>query len=149
MTVRVAVTPDAARRRALALVVAAMASYHGGSRLDPGSQHYLMFGNFLSDLGTSVTYSGSSNTVSRALFVVATSVIGVGLAWSAPMWRMLASDGRSVVAARIATATAVLAGIGFVAVGLIPWNRDLALHVLVVQLVFVFLVIFAGSLVVL
>ena len=159
MTVPVAVTADAARRRALvllaatvafvALVVAAMASYHGGSRLDPGSRHYLMFGNFLSDLGTSVTYSGSSNTVSRALFVLATSVIGVGLAWSAPMWRTLASGRRSVVAARIASATTVLAGVGFVAVGLIPWNRDLALHVLVVQLVFVFLVIFAASLVVL
>lgn len=147
------------RRRAVALLTAtaafvaligvAMALYHGGSRLDPGSRHYLLFGNFLSDLGTSVTYSGSSNAVPSVLFLLATSIIGVGLAWSAPMWRTLAMDRRGRVAARIATVATALAGIGFVAVGLIPWNRDLAFHVLVVQLVFAFLVVFAASLVVL
>jgi hypothetical protein len=162
MTMAVDVTTTAARRRAVALLVAtaafagliavAMATYHGGSRLEPGSRHYQLLGNFLSDLGTSVTYSGSSNAVPSLLFLVATSIIGAGLVWSAPMWSALAADrpGRpGAVAARVATVTTALAGIGFVAVGLIPWNRDLAFHVLVVQLVFAFLVVFAASLVVL
>jgi uncharacterized protein len=155
--VTITVTAADARRRALALLAAtvafvalvgaAMASYHGGSRLDPGAPHYLAFGNFLSDLGTSVTYSGASNTVSRSLFIVAMSIVGAALAWSAPIWGTLGVDRRGDVAARVASAATVLAGIGFVAVGLIPWNRDLNLHVLVVQLTFASLVVFAASLV--
>lgn len=131
------------------LTALAIATYHGGSRLAPAAPDYEVLGNFLSDLGTTVTYNGITNTVPRTLFVVATSVLGLGLLWSAPIWSSAASDRRGTRAALVASLSIAIAGVGFVAVGLVPWNRDLALHVHLVQAVFLALLAFAASLVVL
>jgi hypothetical protein len=150
-------TPAALRRRAMVLVlaaalfvaltIAAMVAYKGGASFDAGARHYLFFGNFFSDLGVTVTYSGRANTVSHALFVIALVSVGVAFAWSAPAWRSWAVRDEAPVAATIAGAVAVLGGLGFVAIAVTPRNREYDAHVVLVQTAFVFLLVFVASLV--
>ncbi|MBA3540826.1 MAG: hypothetical protein H0T79_14535, partial [Deltaproteobacteria bacterium] len=42
----------------------AMVAYPGGAYYDPGTRHYDFFHNFLSDLGTTRTFSGATNYLS-------------------------------------------------------------------------------------
>jgi hypothetical protein len=153
-----AVTVTATDRRARVLVggaatfvvltSAAMATYHGGSPLDPSARHYRFFGNFFSDLGSTVTYSGRGNGTARALFVASLACVGVALAWSAPAWRTFAARGRAMPAAWASSVVAALSGVAFFAVGITPWNRDLDLHMLFVQTGFGLLAVFAACLVI-
>jgi hypothetical protein len=150
------VTAVAVRRRATVLVaaaalfvvltIAAMFAYRGGSSFDTGARHYLFFGNFFSDLGVTVTYSGRANTVSRALFVGALVPVGIAFAWSAPAWRAWALRDDAPIAAAIVSAVAVLVGFGFVAIAVTPRNRDYDAHVVLVQSAFALLLVFVASL---
>jgi len=130
------------------LTSAAMATYHGGSPFDPRARHYRFFGNYFSDLGSTVTYSGRGNGTARALFVASLACVGIALAWSAPAWRTLAARGRAVPAAWASSVVAALSGVAFFAVSITPWNRDLDLHMLFVQTGFGLLVVFAACLVI-
>jgi hypothetical protein len=149
-------TEVAVRRRATVLVlaaalfvvltIAAMFAYRGGSSFDTGAHHYLFFGNFFSDLGVTVTYSGRANTASHALFVGALVPVGIAFAWSAPAWRAWAIRDDAPIAAAIVGAVAVLGGLGFVAIALTPRNREYGAHVVLVQSAFALLLVFVASL---
>lgn len=52
------------------LTIAAMWLYLGGAKYVLGADHYLLFQNFLSDLGATRTHSGRNNLPSEVLFVV-------------------------------------------------------------------------------
>jgi hypothetical protein len=152
-------TAPALRRRAMGLVVAgagfvaltlgAMVVYRGGSRFEPRAAHYQFFGNFFSDLGTSVTYSGRANTVARALFVTSLASVGAAFAWSGRIWAGWAGRGVALGAAKVARAVTVLVGIGVVGIGITPWNREQGVHLALVQGSFALLLVFVVSVIVL
>ncbi len=64
----------------LILTVLAMFLYPGGTASDSTTAGYQFFSNFFSDLGRTVSHSGVANTASAALFVVALTIAGLGLA---------------------------------------------------------------------
>ena len=128
------------------LVILAMAVYHGGSHLDPRAGPYTLGANYLSDLGRAVTYTGRSNALPRTLFAVATILVGGALAWSAPAWRAWDRSGRAVRAADATVLCAVLSGVSFAAVGVVPQDRMLGLHTFVADAAFAWLIAFVGAL---
>jgi hypothetical membrane protein len=153
---RLAVIAAAVRTRARVLGVAialfgilvglAMTTYRGGSRFDPLTTRYELWANYLSDLGRATTYAGQSNALPRALFASGTIVVGGALAWSAPAWRAWNGARRAGSAADVTLASAVLAGIGFAAIGLVPQDRLLGLHNFVVDGAFGMLLVFLAAL---
>jgi hypothetical protein len=152
-------TAPALRRRALvvelagaafiALTLAAMVTYRGGSRFDVGARHYQFLGNFFSDLGDTVTYSGRTNMVPRALFAIALIAVGSAFAWSGPVWYAWVGRTEARVAAILARVVVVPIGIAFAAIGVTPWNRDPGLHLALVRTSFALLLVFVASVLVL
>ena len=70
------------------LVTIAMAFYPGGNYADAHAPHYRLSMNFLSDLGATRAWSGTTNYVACALFFTALTTIGATLiVWS---WRRFA-----------------------------------------------------------
>ena len=128
------------------LVGAAMLTYHGGSHFDQLATRYAPTGNFLSDLGMTTTFAGRANAVPRGLFAAASLLIGGALAWSAPAWRAWDRAGRATGAADVAVYAAVLAGMGFAAVGAVPQDRFLGPHMAVVDTAFLLLLLFVATL---
>ena len=55
----------------------AMLFYPGGIKINPSTQGYDLFMNFFSDLGRTVSHSGSVNTISFVLFVIALLISGI------------------------------------------------------------------------
>ena len=128
------------------LVVLAVLAYHGGSHLDPFAGSYAFRTNYLSDLGRVLTYDGRTNALPRALFASATVLVGGALAWSAPAWRAWNGSGRAATATDVTVMSAVLAGAGFAAVGLVPEDRQLGPHTFVVDVAFGMLLVFVAAL---
>lgn len=125
------------------LTVAAMAAYPGGALYDHGSNGYLFFQNFFSDLGATKTYSGRSNTTSHVLFIIA--LVGVGLATIAfsTTWRVIADRrGAGRGFGGVAQAAAIVSGLGFIGIAITPWDRVLDAHNAFVKLAFGVLLIF-------
>lgn len=117
-----------------ALVVAALLTgiamivYPGGTLLRPATRGYSFFHNSLSDLGSTVAWSGQANPGSpfhlaaSVILVVAGCACVVALIWvysSSPMTRWLA---------RAAGAVVLLAGAGLVGAALAPPDRYASLH---------------------
>ena len=104
------------------LTVAAMFLYRGGSRFDVDARHYQFFGNFFSDLGATVTYSGRADTAPRALFVTALVAGGPSRSvWSGPIWAV--RRGARASARRRPRSRCVLDRlhpIGFIGIGVTP-----------------------------
>jgi hypothetical protein len=123
------------------LTIVAMLVYPGGAKYDLGSDHYLFFQNFFSDLGATHTYSGKSNIASHVLFAIALGFVGLPLAWFSPAWKAVArrSGERTGL---VAQAVAVVAGLGFVGIAATPWNHVLDAHNLFVKLAFGFLLVY-------
>ena len=106
----------------------AMLIYPGGTLRNPSTRGYLFFQNFLSDLGTTVTWGGHRNAYGSSLFVL--SVVFIVLA-VVPCFRSfikLYSSPASRKWTRAATVTAVCAAIGFIGVALTPTDRFFGIH---------------------
>ena len=111
------------------LTLCAMAAYPGGSLFDAKTKHYGFFLNFFSDLGTTRAYSGRSNAVSCAMFVVALVSIGVAIIAFAGAWRAFAfAKGRAPWLGLFSQLFGTLSGIGFIGIAVTPWNLVLAIH---------------------
>jgi hypothetical membrane protein len=115
------------------LTIAAMGLYPGGAKYVLGADHYLFFQNFFSDLGATRTHSGRNNLPSEVLFVVALSVVGLGM--------IASSSGRNVIAGKrghgagwgvAARVFSILSGACFIGVGVTPWNLKLAAQKIIV-----------------
>jgi hypothetical protein len=125
------------------LTVAAMLAYPGGAKYDRGSSGYLFFQNFFSDLGATKTYSGRGNTTAHVLFIIASVSVGLAMIGFATTWRTIAArrgEGRGF--GGVAQVAGVVSGIGFVGVGLTPWDRVLDAHNTFVQVAFGILLVF-------
>ncbi len=130
------------------LTIVAMLVYDGGSLFDSGARHYQFFGNFFSDLGATVTYSGRTNIASRALFVVALTSVGVAFAWSAPAWRCWAVRDAAHIATTLTRVAAISSGLGFIGIAVTPPNSARNAHIALVQITFTLLLVFVANLVV-
>jgi hypothetical membrane protein len=128
------------------LTIAAMWMYPGGAKYVLGSDHYLFFQNFFSDLGATRTHSGRNNLPSEVLFVVALSAVGLGMIGSSSSWHVIAAKGkRGTGWGVVAQVLSVLSGACFVGVGVTPWNLVLAAHNAFVKAAFLLLMGFLVS----
>jgi hypothetical membrane protein len=118
------------------LTVAAMLAYPGGAKYDRGSSAYLFFQNFFSDLGATKTYSGRSNTTSHVLFSIATVSVGLAMIGFATTWRTIAARREGRGFGEVAQVAGIVSGIGFIGIGLTPWDRVLDAHNRFVQVAF-------------
>lgn len=117
-----------------ALVVAAvltgmaMTLYPGGTFLRPATRGYSFFQNSLSDLGSTVAWSGQANPGS--LFHLAASAILVlaGCAFFVTLVRVYSSSLITRRLARAAGAVVLVAGAALVGAALTPQDRYPALH---------------------
>ena len=105
------------------LTAIAMLIYPGGGRADPTSRGYSFFKNFFSELGLTVTRSGTPNTVSAILFVTALTLAGLGLVLffvAAPQffWQRRTLRGLSV----LGSVFGVISGLCYVGVAFTPAN---------------------------
>jgi hypothetical membrane protein len=132
-------TPRTTRRRAAFLLYAAaqfivlsfvaMQLYAGGTWFHPRASGYHFFHNFLSDLGTTRTFSGQSNWPSCLLFSFALVTIGIALILFAGAWRGFAYGREQARRAGIAAQSfGVMSGLAFAGVGLTPFDRYMWPH---------------------
>lgn len=115
-----------------------MLFYPGGTRSNPGTEGYLFFENFISELGLTQNYAGGSQTASFLLFTIALALAGLALAlyfsiapslfWESHLTRALNLVGSFF---------GIISGLSFIGVAFTPANLYLTPHRLFVQLAFV------------
>lgn len=110
------------------LTTLAMWIYPGGSWPEPFAGHYQFTANFLSDLGRTVAFNGESNTTASILFGIALATIGAALIAFAWGWKHFAEHGRGRGAGIACAILGTISGLGFIGVGLTPWDRHLDAH---------------------
>ena len=100
--------------------------YPGGTLHDPEQIGYLFTRNFLSDLGTTVSYSGAKNTISCVLFNASLSICGF-------TFIMLFYKVKDLfdlkLSSNIATFFGILGGLCFIGVAFTPANILLDIHI--------------------
>ncbi len=114
----------------VALTGAAMWLYPGGTPLDPHTVGYRFTQNFLSDLGMTVAYNGTSNRLGASCFIVALCTLVAASA--RVLWMVLRAYALSPVARRFTKAAGALAFVvctAFVGVAATPENSAMPLHV--------------------
>ncbi len=122
----------------LILTTLSMLFYPGGTRSNPGTEGYLFFENFISELGLTQNYAGGSQTASFLLFTIALALAGLALAlyfsiapslfWESHLTRALSLVGSFF---------GIISGLSFIGVAFTPANLYLTPHRLFVQLAFV------------
>ncbi len=128
-------------RRAAAFAAAgaavSMIVYPGGTYRDHSTSGYQFFHNFFSDLGATVTFSGQSNPIGAALFVVSLVVLVVGMGGIlAGLARVYSRSPRAVPLIRLAVLAGVFVCACFIGVAATPENRFWSTHVLFTKLAF-------------
>lgn len=126
----------------LVLTTVAMFTYPGSAPHHLKSTRYEFTQNTFSDLGTTKTYRGEQNEVSRLLFTTSLILVGVGLTIFGWTQSKLFTKGTSK-SFRIASAvTATISGIGFIGIALTPSNLYYPLHIDALNVAFSFLLAF-------
>jgi len=127
------------------LTVIAMFTYPGGSIAGSATSRYSFFSNFFSELGLTVTGSGVPNTVSMILFVVALTVVGLGMIVFFIAMPLFFRHRRSVHALSwLGSTFGVVSGISYIGVAFTPANLLRDLHTDFVLMAFrAFLVVVA------
>jgi NAD-dependent dihydropyrimidine dehydrogenase PreA subunit len=114
----------------LVLTLLAMLFYPGGTLYDASTVGYSFFGNFFSELGITLTYTGKSNAVSAVIFTFSLTVFGIGIAAFFAATQYIVGTARSGrAAARAGAVFGIAAGLAFIGVAATPANRLLGMHV--------------------
>jgi hypothetical membrane protein len=115
----------------LASIIISGFLYPGGNIADNSAAGYSFSRNFLSDLGGTVAINGRSHRPGAILFAAAilTSVIVLAGLFVGTV-RVLLSEPRAVLFARLAAVAGALTCIGYVGVALTPIDRAHDLHML-------------------
>jgi hypothetical membrane protein len=106
----------------------AMVLYPGGSVLRPDTRGYSFFQNSLSDLGSTVAWSGRANPGVSCHIAASVLLVLAGCACFVPLLRLYRSSPVTTWITRTAGVLAVLAGAGLVGAALAPQDRYLSLH---------------------
>ena len=115
-----------------------MLHYPGGTHLDPHTDGYRFFDNTFSELGRTEGYQGEAKHVGFVLFLLATSVAGIGLiAFFATEAADAKVHGGSRIAAACATSFGAITGLGFIGIGLTPTDIVRDLHYAFVYTAFI------------
>jgi len=115
---------------ALALFVAAMFLYPGGTVNDASTSGYNFFRNFGSDLGRTVAFNGQSNRLSQILSTVGGFLLMLGIVASCSgVAAVYSTSPASRGWALLAVMAGLLATSMVLAAFLIPADRNLAVHV--------------------
>jgi hypothetical protein len=115
----------------------AMLVYPGGTRRNPSAGGYLFFRNFLSDLGTTVTWGGHPNPIGAPVFIIAEVLTALAIiACFVGLVRLLSSSQDSRSWARAAGTAGIVAAAGFISAALIPVDLNARIHRQAVQLAF-------------
>ncbi len=132
---------------ALALAVAAMVRYPGGTTLDATTPRYSLLRNFLSDLGMTVAYNHQPNRLGAALFILSLLVLVVGLGHAVvTIARRLAAHHAARRWARAAAVSGLVACVAFAGVAVTPENRVMAAHMAFTQWAWRIVPVIAGLL---
>ncbi len=111
------------------LTLIAMFFYPGGSLSGQQTAGYSFFKNFFSELGFTVTSSGQPNQVSAALFFIALSMAGSGLAlFSLAFPQFFWNSTTGKILSVLGSIFGVLSGVCFVGVAFAPANLYLEVH---------------------
>lgn len=115
---------------AAALAGIAMLIYPGGTLRDHSTRGYSLTHNFLSDLGSTVTFGGQPNSIGALLFVssLVIVVLGVG-ACLAGFVKLFAEDRATRNLARGTAVVGAFVCASFLGVAFTPEDRFMALHV--------------------
>lgn len=106
------------------LTTVAMRLYPGGTIVDPGTQGYRFFENYLSDLGVTRSRSGVANLPAMLCFSVALVSVGLGMgAFFVAFTHLCAAVPRALQLSRRAALLGALTGLSFIGVAAAP--RDL------------------------
>lgn len=107
-----------------------MLIYPGGTLREPSTHGYSLSQNFLSDLGSTVTFAGQSNSIGALLFASSLAILVLG--WGAALLgfvRLFSESPAARNVGRAAAAVGALVCVCFLGVALTPENRLLSLHV--------------------
>jgi hypothetical membrane protein len=105
-----------------------MLLYPGGTFLRPASPGYSFFQNSLSDLGSTVAWSGQANRGSWFHLAASLILVVAGSACFAALIRVYSSSPRARGLARVAGGLLLLAAAGLTGAALSPQDRHAALH---------------------
>ena len=120
------------------LNIIAMLSYPGGTYLDHATVGYSFTGNFLSDLGRSMSFSGEVNFLSSQLFNMALILSGgIFAAFYFRVHKVFAVENLHTLAL-IGSFFGVLGGLSLAGVGLTPADLYLDLHIICANWLFRF-----------
>ncbi len=107
----------------------AMLLYPGGTMTDPHRHGYAFFSNFLSDLGRTSTPSGQDNLASRLLFMIALIMGALGITlYFAAFTQFFPVPGTARWLSRLGAVCALVTGLCFIGVAIVPLNRFGQLH---------------------
>jgi hypothetical protein len=121
----------------LILTTVAMLLYPGGTRNDPMTGCYQFSTNFFSDLGITVAYDGSPNTLCAALFFTALVLAGLAvILFFVAMAQFFKRPLPARVLSWIGSAVGVVSGLAYVGIAFSPGNLFLDAHILFVQVAF-------------
>ena len=115
----------------VALIIISGVLYPGGNIADNSAPGYSFSRNFLSDLGGTVAINGRSHRLGAMIFAGALIISVLVLAGLfVGTIRVLSSEPRAVLFARLAAVAGALTCIGYIGVALAPIDRGHDLHML-------------------
>lgn len=106
----------------------AMLFYPGGTRLNPNSQGYSFFNNFISDLGLIRSYSGQLNTISWLFFTISMIISGISLILFYIAIKHFFKTKNQKIIINIGSFFGIIIGISIIIIGLTPWDKFAELH---------------------
>jgi len=115
----------------------AMLFYPGGTKVDSSTRGYNLFMNFFSDLGRTVSHSGSDNTISFVLFVIALTLSGFSfLVFFNFLPNFLPQTSLSEFYGNKIRISGIIAGLAIIAIAFTPANLIQLFHDLMVLIAF-------------
>lgn len=110
--------------------------YHGGDRFNPSYESYNFFGSFISDLGRMHAFSGMPTYDTGIIYGFALVFNGLGVLFFFIAHRYLIL-GSNKILRFLGTLAGIVSGIGYIGVGLTPWDLFPHIHLFSVFLGFI------------
>jgi hypothetical protein len=122
--------------------------YSGGSNINPSNPGYSFVWNYVSDLGRAISISGKLNLISRTIFTVTLTIVGLAAAsFSITFSNFFKKTTLSKYGAAILI-FGVLNGIDYIVIGFLPIDTHFNEHNICVIIAFALKIILLGLLIV-